>query len=273
MTKNKKSDPQLQRLQTTIDYQFKQPALLEQALTHKSYSKDNNERLEFIGDAVLGYIVGCMLYRSYPEVQEDALSLMRAQLVRGATLAEIAQKLELSDCLRLGSGEAKSGGRSRASILADAVEAIIGAMHEDGGIVPCKVFVEQLFSSLMGSLDSEYLKDAKTRLQEALQRKGYDLPRYQVDKVSGADHQRHYTVSCRVEEMAIEASAQARSRRAAEKAAAEIVLQQVVGHDLAGDKAGNENQGSAKSPVKRKAKQTAKNKKPTTAKAKAHVQK
>ena len=135
MTKNKKSDPQLQRLQTTIDYQFKQPALLEQALTHKSYSKDNNERLEFIGDAVLGYIVGCMLYRSYPEVQEDALSLMRAQLVRGATLAEIAQKLELSDCLRLGSGEAKSGGRSRASILADAVEAIIGAMHEDGGRV------------------------------------------------------------------------------------------------------------------------------------------
>ena len=125
---------QLQGLQQRLGYQFQNPKLLQQALTHKSYAKENNERLEFVGDAVLGYLVGSLLYRMYSNVQEDSLSLMRAELVRGRTLAVLAKELDLAPLLHLGSGELKSGGRQRDSILANAVEAVIGAVHEDGGI-------------------------------------------------------------------------------------------------------------------------------------------
>ena len=121
---------QLQRLQQRLGYQFQNVQLLQQALTHKSYAKENNERLEFVGDAVLGYLVGSLLYRMYSKVQEDSLSLMRAELVRGRTLAVLAKELELAPLLHLGSGELKSGGRQRDSILANAVEAVIGAVHE-----------------------------------------------------------------------------------------------------------------------------------------------
>jgi len=214
----------MEKLQDKIGYRFKQPKLLQQALTHKSYSKTNNERLEFMGDAVLGYLVGSMLYRQYPDVQEDALSLMRAQLVRGKTLAQVALSIQLPECLLLGSGELRSGGRERASILADALEAVIGAVHEDGGIEQAQRLVHQLFNDLTKGLDAQSLKDPKTRLQELLQGNGLELPLYTVDKISGADHLRQYTVKCEVPALGLMAVAQESSRRGAEKASAQQVL-------------------------------------------------
>ena len=190
MTSSTDTADSLQALQRSIGYQFNDQNLLQQALTHKSHSKPNNERLEFMGDAVLGYLVGNMLYRHYPHVQEDSLSLMRAQLVRGTTLAQVAMRMDLPQYLKLGSGETRSGGRQRASILADALEAIIGAVHEDGGIEQAQQLVQKLFAELTQGLDAESLKDPKTRLQELLQGNGLDLPSYTVEQVSGADHQR-----------------------------------------------------------------------------------
>ena len=224
MTSSMGSADNLAALQRSIGYQFSDLGLLQQALTHKSHSKTNNERLEFVGDAVLGYLVGSMLYRNYPHVQEDALSLMRAQLVRGKTLAQVAMRLNLPDYLQLGSGELRSGGRQRASILADALEAVIGAVHEDGGIEQAQQLVQKLFADLTQGLDAESLKDPKTRLQELLQGNGLDLPTYTVEQVSGADHQRQYTVKCEVPSLAVQAVAADSSRRSAEKAAAHEVL-------------------------------------------------
>ena len=218
------ADADLDTLQAQLGYTFARTELLKLALTHKSFSKTNNERLEFVGDAVLGYLVGSRLFALYPEVQEDALSLMRAKLVRGKMLAEVARGLNLSAYLRLGSGELKTGGRDRASILADTLEAVIGAMHEDGGITPCAEFVDVLFADLMQGLEAEVLKDPKTRLQEYLQAQGLDLPTYEVVDISGADHQRQFTVRCDVPTMQLQATSQASSRRAAEKAAASEVL-------------------------------------------------
>ena len=224
---NSLNDPDLRPLQQQLGYQFHNTQLLRQALTHKSYAKDNNERLEFVGDAVLGYLVGSMLYRQYPAVQEDALSLMRAELVRGRTLALLAKELCLAPLLRLGSGELKSGGSHRDSILANAVEAVIGAAHEDGGIQACAALVDKLYAERVQDLDAESLKDAKTQLQELLQGRGLDLPVYEVEYITGADHQRQYSVSCFVAALEQSASASASSRRGAEKAAAQLVLVQV----------------------------------------------
>ncbi len=212
------------KLQVTLGYEFADPELLRTALTHKSFSKQNNERLEFIGDAVLGYLIGIMLYRRDAKLAEDALSLMRAKLVRGSTLAEVARDIGLAECLRLGSGERKSGGRQRNSILADCFEAVIGAIHEDGGIEACRTLIERLFNPRVAQLDPNDLKDAKTRLQEVLQGQQLALPEYAVEAVSGADHQRLYTVVCRVPGLDIRCRASASSRRGAEQAAAELVL-------------------------------------------------
>lgn len=214
----------LEKFQDRIGYRFNEPKLLQQALTHKSYSKTNNERLEFMGDAVLGYLVGSMLFRHYPDVQEDALSLMRAQLVRGKTLAQVASSIQLPEYLLLGSGELRSGGRERASILADALEAVIGAVHEDGGIEQAQGLVRRLFEDLTKGLDAQSLKDPKTRLQELLQGNGLELPLYTVERISGADHQRQYTVKCEVPALKLEAVAQESSRRGAEKSSAQQVL-------------------------------------------------
>ncbi len=221
------SAAELDRLQRQLGYQFQNIALLQQALTHKSFSKQNNERLEFLGDAVLGYLVGHMLYTVEKSHAEDALSLMRASLVRGSTLAEIAKQIGLADNLRLGGGERKSGGRQRNSILADAFEAIIGAIHEDGGIAVCARVVEQLFSERINSLDPENLKDAKTKLQELLQSASLDIPSYEVTDVGGADHQRQYTVSCEIVSLGIQCEATSSSRRRAEQAAAAAMLKQL----------------------------------------------
>jgi ribonuclease-3 len=149
---------------------------------------------------------------------------MRAQLVRGKTLAQVALTIQLPDYLLLGSGELRSGGRERASILADALEAVIGAVHEDGGIDHAQSLVHRLFDDLTKGLDAQSLKDPKTRLQELLQGNGLDLPLYTVENISGADHQRQYSVKCEVPALQLEAVAQESSRRGAEKASAQQVL-------------------------------------------------
>lgn len=215
-------------IEAKIDYVFADHSLLELALTHKSFAQQNNERLEFIGDAVLGYLVGIQLYLLYPNCQEDRLSLMRSRLVSGKALAEVAGQLGVAPFVRLGSGEAKNGGRERASILADVLEAIIGAVHEDGGIEACLQVVGKLFSPRMQDLGTEELRDAKTALQEALQAQGIDVPVYAVARVAGADHKREYTVSCQVDDLQISAEGIASSRRGAEKLAAAEVLTQVL---------------------------------------------
>ncbi len=217
----------LSRLQERLGYTFKQPELLTLALTHKSFSKNNNERLEFLGDAVLGYLIGAMLYAREESFAEDALSLMRANLVRGTTLADIARALDIAPLLRLGSGERKSGGRQRDSILADALEAIIGAVHEDGGAAACRAVVESLYAQRVAVLDPQNLKDAKTKLQELLQGAQLDLPAYRVEQVEGADHQRRYTVVCEVPALEASSQATATSRRGAEQAAAADMLEQL----------------------------------------------
>ncbi len=225
-----KLSSKLEQLQGTLGYHFSDVSLLEQALTHKSHGKPHNERLEFIGDAVLGYLIGVMLYRRDVNLREDALTLMRAKLVRGTSLAAMARSINLQPHLLLGSGERKSGGRERDSILADAFEAVIGAVHEDGGIEASQGVVERLFGEAVATLDADELKDPKTRLQEVLQGNGLSLPDYEVSDVSGADHARRYTVVCSLA-TGVSGRATASSRRAAEQAAALAVLEQLEAND------------------------------------------
>jgi ribonuclease-3 len=216
----------LARLQTRLNYQFQDPSLLELALTHKSHSRTHNERLEFLGDAVLGYIIADALYRQQPDVAEDALTLTRASLVRKETLAEVARSLGLGEFLNLGSGERKSGGRQRASILADTLEAIIGAVNLDAGISEASALVLTLFSDRLSEAQSRGVsKDPKTRLQELLQAQALELPVYEVVAAGGSEHQRTFEVSCRVEALGLSSSGHGRSRRTAEKSAAQAMIE------------------------------------------------
>ncbi|MFT7653529.1 MAG: ribonuclease-3 [Limisphaerales bacterium] len=216
----------LTALQTKLQYSFNDTELLKLALTHKSYAKTNNERMEFLGDAVLGYVVAKILYAMDDAYNEDDMSLARAHLVRGSTLAEIARELSLGEALRMGTGELKSGGRDRGSILADALEAVIGAVHTDGGITASERLVSMLWTSRLELLGSVDLKDAKTKLQEILQADQRALPVYQVVDVDGADHARSYLVSCTLDD-GTHVQAKQSSRRKAEKDAAQLMLKQL----------------------------------------------
>jgi len=208
---------------------FRDPELFARALTHRSFGRDNNERLEFLGDAVLGMVVAELLCQAHPELDEGDLSRMRASLVREATLADIARQLDLGDHLRLGSGELKSGGFLRASILADALEAVVGALYLDAGFDAARELVVTLMRERMDQLpDPATLKDAKTRLQEFLQERGQGLPDYRVVEESGADHARRFTVACCLpadqDREPLEYIATESSRRRAEQAAARKAL-------------------------------------------------
>ncbi|WP_199098067.1 ribonuclease III [Dyella sp. ASV21] len=206
---------------------FRDPALAELALTHRSVGKPNNERLEFLGDALLGVIVAELLYEAHPNASEGELSRLRAQLVNGQALAGIARQLELGDKLRLGSGELKSGGFRRESILADAFEALIAAVYLDAGFAECRNVVRGLFEPLVAAIPRSS-KDAKTRLQELLQGRGWPLPQYELIDSSGEDHAKTFDVSCDITEpTAIHAEGRGSSRRAAEQEAAETVLRQL----------------------------------------------
>ncbi len=218
--------PRLDKLESILGYAFHDRDLLARALTHKSAGADNNERLEYLGDAVLGYLVASMLYES-ADAAEDTMTLMRASLVKRDTLAAVAQEIGLGDFVVLGQGEKRSGGHQRASILADAFEAVLGAMHQDGGLEPVRKLVGELFSERMDKLDHSSIKDSKTTLQELLQGKGLALPSYEVVDVSGLDHSRTFIVRCSVAAMDLVVDASGSSRRAAEQSAAAGMLQRI----------------------------------------------
>ncbi len=218
----------MSRLESLLGYTFADRALLQQALTHRSAAGRHNERLEFLGDAVLGYVIAEQLFTSRNADAEDALTLMRASLVRRETLAEIALQLDLGSCLKLGSGERSSGGHKRASILADALEAILGAVHVDGGIEAARQVIYRLFGERMSKLNVEDVKDPKTRLQEHLQGANLALPVYNIVETTGSAHERVFRVSCTIPELALEVTGEGTSRRAAEKIAADIMLKRIA---------------------------------------------
>jgi ribonuclease-3 len=211
-----------------LNYRFRDPALAELALTHRSAGKPNNERLEFLGDALLGAFVAEMLYEAHPNASEGELSRLRAQLVNGQALADIARQLELGDRLKLGPGELKSGGFRRDSILADAFEALLAAIHLDGGLEACRGVVRSLFATRIATLPRSS-KDAKTRLQDRLQARGLPLPNYALLGTGGEEHARVFDVSCAIEApLALAADGRGGSRRAAEQEAAEAVLSRLL---------------------------------------------
>jgi ribonuclease-3 len=215
----------LDNLEARLGYQFKDPALLARALRHRSAGKDNNERLEFLGDAVLGFVVADFLFAHYPSASEGELSRVRAALVQQATLAAIARELRLGESLALGPGELKTGGAKRESILADALEALISALYLDGGLEACRALVRRCFMPRLVALQQpDATKDAKTRLQELLQAKKLALPIYEVQEISGKEHQQHFVVTCRVALLGTPVSGTGHSRKVAEQNAAEAAL-------------------------------------------------
>ncbi len=220
-----KPDVQLDRLQRALEYQFSDVALLTLALTHRSKGSTNNERLEFLGDAILGFVVADLLYFQFDSVPEGHLSRFRASLVKKETLAELAREFSLGDFLLLGSGELKSGGFRRDSILADGMEAIIGAIYLDSGLDSARRLIEKCLAPRLAGLSAENeLKDPKTRLQEFLQARHFPLPAYAVVHTSGDEHNQRFEVSCTVQGLAKPASGIGSSRRKAEQDAAEQAL-------------------------------------------------
>jgi ribonuclease-3 len=216
--------------ETRLRYSFKDSALLEQALTHRSASKNNNERLEYLGDSFLNFAIARRLYDLRPEDTEGDLSRARAALVKESTLAAIGQSLNLTEELVLGAGELRSGGAQRGAVLADAVEALIGAVLLDGGTVAAEALIDLLFAEQLAALpDAATLKDAKTRLQEWLQGKGLHLPAYAVESVHGRDHEQTFVVSCEVTEKHAYTTGQGPSRRRAEQEAAAAMLAVLTG--------------------------------------------
>jgi ribonuclease III len=208
-------------------HRFREPALAQLAFTHRSIGRPNNERLEFLGDALLGAIIAELLYEVHPKASEGELSRLRAQLVNGQALAVLARELELGDELKLGPGELKSGGFRRDSILADAFEALVAAVYLDAGFEACRETVRELFGDRVAELRRSS-KDAKTRLQEYLQSGGWSLPHYELVASHGEDHAKTFDVTCHVDEpVSLFAAATAGSRRAAEQDAADSLLKQL----------------------------------------------
>lgn len=220
----------LEKIENIIGYKFEKNAYLDCALTHRSANKNHYERMEFLGDAILSFVISGELYNKYPDAAEGELSRLRAHLVKGESLSELALTLNLSDYLRLGSGELKSGGFRRKSILADVVESIIGAIYLDGGIEPARQFILNLYNDKLSRLDIQNnLKDPKTRLQEYMQSKGLPLPDYEIVSTTGKAHNQTFSVSCQVVLMDKTMTATGSSRRKAEQAAANKVLQELEG--------------------------------------------
>lgn len=219
----------INRLQKKISAKFDDHALLEQALTHRSIGQNNNERLEFLGDSILGFIVADEIYTRFPDVDEGIMSRLRAHLVNRDSLAAIAKKLNLSDELVLGQGEMKSGGKHRASILSDAVEALIGAMYKDKGLSQAKSWVLSIFKQQLDALTLETAtKDPKTQLQEYLQARGEAVPKYVVISTTGLDHNQQFKVECQVDGIDEPVYATANSRKKAEQKAASKILERLL---------------------------------------------
>ena len=211
-----------------IDYPFKNPALLKQALTHRSFSGNNNERLEFLGDGALNFIIAHQLYQRFPKLAEGDLSRLRAALVKESTLSEIAFSLNVGDALKLGEGELKSAGWRRPSILADALEAIVGAVFVDGGYHAAEALVLKLFAEKLAIIDPKIIdKDAKSQLQEYLQGKKIELPDYKVVSIEGEAHAQTFKMECVIEKLHITTVGEGTSRRIAEQQAAQLALEAI----------------------------------------------
>lgn len=213
-------------LDKTLNYRFQNVELFQQALTHRSATNRNNERLEFLGDAVLDFVVSGAVYHTYPEAAEGDLSKLRALLVKDATLAKIASEIGLGEHLILGSGEQKTGGHRRESILADALEAILGAVFLDSGYDATKQVIDRVFAQRYADLpDIRELRDPKTRLQEWLQGRKMSVPDYALVEVSGEDHKQRFSVTCTVVEMSAVSNGESTTRRKAEQKAARKMLE------------------------------------------------
>ena len=225
MNSPRKPDELLSWVERSFGYVFKEPALCYTAVTHRSAGADHNERLEFLGDSILNCSVARLLYDAHRQADEGALSRLRATLVSGETLAQIAGELGLGEHLRLGTGELKTGGFRRASILSDALEAILGAIFLDSGFEAASAAVARILGARMSELPAaDALKDPKTRLQEALQGHGLALPVYTLTAVAGDPHVQSFTVSCEVPVLRVSAAAEGASRRRAEQLAATKLL-------------------------------------------------
>jgi ribonuclease III len=214
-------------LQQALDYRFINAELMTLALTHRSAARAHNQRLEFLGDAALGFVMADILYQRFPLSSEGELSQIRASLVNRTALAAIARRLKLGELIVLGLGEKKSGGQQRDSILCDALEALLGAIYLDGGMQACSTCISNLFGHHLAPGGEQQLmdsKDAKTRLQEMTQGRGLSLPNYEVLDIRGDEHQQEFFVSCDVQLIEKKVTGQGRTRREAEQHAAQQVL-------------------------------------------------
>ncbi len=215
----------MKNLEQKINYNFRDSSLLKQALTHRSVGKNNNERLEFLGDSVLGAVISYELYKKFPYIDEGKLSRLRSHLVRGQTLATFGSELELADKLILGAGELRSGGHKRESIHADCVEAIFGAVFLDSDYETVKKVILSLFKDRLNNIDPKAsLKDAKTQLQEYLQKRGNVLPQYKLVKTVGKDHNAVFFINCTLEDQNIQVEQSAKSIKRAEQSCAQVLL-------------------------------------------------
>jgi len=222
---NEESDKLFSR---KIDYEFENPALLNEALSHRSIKSISNERLEFLGDSILNFVIAAALFKEYPDSDEGELSRLRSSLVKGTTLAELGREFDIGSHLRLGAGELKSGGFRRESLLADAIEAVIGAIYLDTGFASCESMVLKWFASRLADIEpTDQLKDPKTLLQEYVQSKRYSLPNYETVSVEGDAHDQIFNVQCTVEEISIVSQGTGSSRRRAEQVAASNFLEQL----------------------------------------------
>ncbi len=226
LTKASKTSPVAHKaLEAALGYVFKDPLWMLRALTHRSFSADHNERLEFLGDSVLGLAISTSLFKRWADLPEGDLSRVRANLVRQSTLVQVAHTLQLENHLNLGSGETQSGGRQRPSILADALEALIGAIYLDGGFEAATGVVERLYGSHLAQVQPGGLdKDPKTALQEWLQGRKMSLPVYEVAETAGLAHEQTFRVLCSVHELKIQTHGEGMSRRDAEQHAAQEML-------------------------------------------------
>jgi len=216
------------RIQQRVGYSFSRPELLAQALTHRSHSAAHNERLEFLGDSILNCVVAAELFDRFAGLPEGDLSRLRAHLVRQEALHQVAQTLGLGDHLRLGEGELKSGGFARPSILADAFEALIGAVFVDGGFSAARETIRRLYQPLLAGLDPEALgKDPKTLLQELLQARKVALPQYSVVATRGAAHRQNFEVECLIPQLSVRTTGSGNSRQSAEQEAALRAFEQI----------------------------------------------
>ena len=213
-------------LSRIIHYTFNDPSFMIMALTHRSFSAQHNERLEFLGDSVLSFLIANELYKRFPRIDEGDLSRLRAQLVKESSLSTIATSMGLGDFIRLGEGELKSAGWRRPSILADTFESIIGAIYLDGGVEPTHEFVLRFFETQLNEIDPKLIqKDPKTLLQELLQSKKSDLPIYTVVSIEGEAHSQTFTIECHIKKSNIKTQGVGNSRRIAEQEAASKAYQ------------------------------------------------